>query len=110
MGTVRGYKVTVSVAKYTRLNGLVVSLFITVLPSEPLLASFVLVRLGRLFASIGVQDHLSISRFGFGGAEHARGRCKDGRLAALDWLDVMYPAAIPMRAEPAATRCGEMVE
>jgi len=29
---------------------------------------------------------------------------------ALDWLDVMYPAAIPMRAEPAATRCGEMVE
>ena len=29
---------------------------------------------------------------------------------ALDWLDVMYPAAIPMRAEPAAPRCGEMVE
>ena len=29
---------------------------------------------------------------------------------ALDWLDVMYPAAISMRAEPAATRCREMVE
>ena len=30
--------------------------------------------------------------------------------AALDWLDVMHPAAIPIRAEPTATRCGEMVE
>ena len=29
---------------------------------------------------------------------------------ALDWLDVMHPTAIPLRAEPAATRCGEMVE
>ena len=29
---------------------------------------------------------------------------------ALDRLNVMYPAAIPLRAEPAATRCGELVE
>jgi len=29
---------------------------------------------------------------------------------ALDWLDVMHPAAIPTRAEPVATRGGEMVE
>jgi len=29
---------------------------------------------------------------------------------ALDWLDVVNAAAIPLRAEPAATRCGEMVE
>ena len=29
---------------------------------------------------------------------------------ALDWLDVMYPAAIPMGAEPAASRCSELVE
>jgi hypothetical protein len=36
-------------------------------------------------------------------------RCKDGRLATFDWLDVM-PQRFPMRAEPAATRCGEMVE
>jgi hypothetical protein len=27
-----------------------------------------------------------------------------------DWLDVVNAAAIPLRAEPAATRCGEMVE
>ena len=31
-------------------------------------------------------------------------------LAALDGLDVVNAAAIPMRTEPAATRCGEMVE
>jgi hypothetical protein len=37
-------------------------------------------------------------------------RCKDGRLAALNRLDVVNAAAIPLRAEPAATRCGEMVE
>ena len=30
--------------------------------------------------------------------------------AAPDWLDVIHAAAIPMRAEPAASRCGEMVE
>jgi hypothetical protein len=29
---------------------------------------------------------------------------------ALDRLDVVHAAAIPLRAEPAATRCGEMVE
>src|SRR5262249_15467636 len=29
---------------------------------------------------------------------------------ALDRLDVMHPTPIPIRAEPAATRCGEMVE
>src|SRR5215471_12580217 len=29
---------------------------------------------------------------------------------ALDWLNVMDAAPIPMRAEPTATRCGEMVE
>jgi ABC-type uncharacterized transport system substrate-binding protein len=31
-------------------------------------------------------------------------------LRALDRLDVVHAAAIPLRAEPAATRCGEMVE
>src|SRR6516225_9025534 len=29
---------------------------------------------------------------------------------ALDRLDVMHPAPVPIGAEPAATRCGEMVE
>jgi len=29
---------------------------------------------------------------------------------ALDRLDVVHAATIPLRAEPAATRCGEMVE
>jgi hypothetical protein len=29
---------------------------------------------------------------------------------ALNRLDVVHAAAIPLRAEPAATRCGEMVE
>ena len=29
---------------------------------------------------------------------------------ALDRLDVVHAATIPIRAEPAATRCGEMVE
>jgi hypothetical protein len=37
-------------------------------------------------------------------------RCKDGRLAALDRLDVMHPAAVPRRAEPRTVRCGEAVE
>jgi hypothetical protein len=27
--------------------------------------------------------------------------------AALDWLDVVHSAPIPIRAEPTATRCGE---
>ena len=31
-------------------------------------------------------------------------------LATLDRLDVVNAAAIPMRAEPAAIRCGEAVE
>jgi len=31
-------------------------------------------------------------------------------LATLDWLDIVHPAAVPMRAEPVATRRGEMVE
>ena len=31
-------------------------------------------------------------------------------IGAFDWLDVMNAAAIPIRAEPAATRCGEMVQ
>jgi hypothetical protein len=31
-------------------------------------------------------------------------------LAAIDWLDIVRPAAVPMRAEPTATRCSEMVE
>ena len=31
-------------------------------------------------------------------------------LRALDRLDVMHPAPIPIGAEPAAARCGEMVE
>ena len=34
----------------------------------------------------------------------------DTKLATLDWLDVVNAAAVPMRAEPAATRCGELVE
>jgi len=29
---------------------------------------------------------------------------------ALDRVDVVHAAAVPLRAEPAATRCGEMVE
>ena len=36
--------------------------------------------------------------------------CVNSRVLALNRFDVMYPAAIPLRAEPAATRCGEMVE
>src|SRR5262249_47153721 len=37
--------------------------------------------------------------------------CRSKELSrAFDWLDVMHPAAIPMRAEIDATRCGEMVE
>src|SRR5262249_59469987 len=36
-------------------------------------------------------------------------RGKGGHLAALDRLDVMNAAAIPLRAEPVATRGGEMV-
>src|SRR5215813_359962 len=32
------------------------------------------------------------------------------RRRAPDRLDVMHPAPIPIRAEPAATRCGKMVE
>ena len=38
------------------------------------------------------------------------GFTKEARLAALDRLDVESATAIPMRAEPVATRCGEMVE
>ena len=37
--------------------------------------------------------------------------CRSKELSrAFDWLDVVNAAAIPMRAEPAATRCGEVVE
>jgi hypothetical protein len=38
-------------------------------------------------------------------------RCSQRKLLrALNRLDVVNAAAIPLRAEPAATRCGEMVE
>jgi hypothetical protein len=30
--------------------------------------------------------------------------------AALDWLEVVHSAPIPIRAEPTAILCGEMVE
>src|SRR5215510_14780347 len=36
--------------------------------------------------------------------------CEAALASASDRLDVMHPAAIPLGAEPAATRCGEMVE
>jgi hypothetical protein len=48
---------------------------------------------------------------GFRLQRHERGCAIHKELPrALDRLDVVHAAAIPLRAEPAATRCGEMVE
>ena len=49
--------------------------------------------------------------YGRSGSNTSKGLPSASTIAGrLDWLNVMDAAAIPMRAEPAATRCGEMVE
>src|SRR5262249_3530716 len=43
-------------------------------------------------------------------AQRSAARCKDGLLAALDRLDVVHSATIPVGTEPRTPRCGEVVK